>query len=231
VGEIIQSGTAAWQAGIQHELQFWEEYIRTGGGPWADIYRALIDPNSPLQPRPAALLPAKKSVKVLDVGAGPLTFLGKIHKGEKIDLTAVDPLAVGYNQLLEKYGVSPPVRTEEAAAEDLAKKFRPNSFDLVFARNCIDHSYNPEIAVLQMIEVTIPGCYVLMEHLPNEGEHEQYLGLHQWNFSMTPNGDFIIASKTEKVNMTEKYKAIATIKCELVTDASNEWLVTRIQKK
>src|SRR6185312_774648 len=158
MGEIIQSGTAAWQAGIQHELQFWDEYIRTGGGPWADIYRFRIDPNGPLQPRPAALLPAKKCVKVLDVGAGPLTCLGKIHNGEKIDLAAVDPLAVGYNQILEKYSISPPVRTEEAAAEELAKKFPPNSFDLVYARNCIDHSYNPEVAVLQMIEVTMPGC-------------------------------------------------------------------------
>jgi len=155
-----------------------------------------------------------------------------MHNGQRVDLTAVDPLAPEYDKIIDKYQISPPVHTLEAAAEDLTKKFEANSFDLVFARNCIDHSYNPEHAVLQMLEITLPGCYVLMEHRQNEAEHEQYLGLHQWNFSMNPNGDFIIDSKTEKVNMSEKYQDIATMKCEVVSVApGNDWMVTRILKK
>ncbi|HWC61515.1 MAG TPA: class I SAM-dependent methyltransferase [Verrucomicrobiae bacterium] len=232
MGEIIQSGEVAWRAGIQHELQFWDEYIRTQGGKWSEEYKRRMDPDAPLQPRPAALLPPERNAKILDVGAGPLTYLGKIHDGKKIDLMAVDPLALEYDKIIEKYKISPPVRTLEAAAEDLTKKFESNSFDLVFARNCIDHSYSPEHAVLQMIEIVAKGCYVLMEHRQNEAEHEQYLGLHQWNFSMMPNGDFIIGSKTEKVNMSEKYKDTATMKCEVVSVApGNDWMVTRIFKK
>jgi len=232
MGEIIQSGEAAWKAGIQHEVTFWDEYIRNQGGKWNEEYKRRMDPSLPLQPRPAALLPAGKPARILDVGAGPLTWLGKIHNGKPIDLTAVDPLAPEYDKIFEKYQISPPVRTQEAAAEDLTKKFPANSFDLVFARNCIDHAFSPEHAVLQMIEITRPGCYVLMEHRQNEAEHEQYLGLHQWNFSMAPDGDFIIGSKTDKVNLSEKYQDIATMKCEVVSVApGNDWMVTRIFKK
>jgi len=232
MGEIIESGEAAWRAGIQHELQFWDEYIRNQGGKWSEEYKRRMDPATPLQSRPAALLPPGKPARILDVGAGPLTYLGKIHDGKTIDLTAVDPLAFEYDKIIEKYQISPPVRTANVAAEDLTKKFEPNSFDLVFARNCIDHSYSPEHAVLQMIEVARKGCYVLMEHRQNEAEHEQYLGLHQWNFSMLPNGDFIIGSKTDQVNMSEKYRDIATMKCEVVSVVpGNDWMVTRIFKK
>lgn len=232
MGETIHSGEAAWQAGIQHELQFWDEYLRAKGGKWAEEYERRMNSKTPLQPRPAALLSEGRRAKVLDVGAGPLTYLGKVHNGEKIDLIAVDPLALEYDKLIEKHHVSPPVRTQKAAAEELTKKFELESFDLVFARNCIDHAYSPEVAVLEMIALVKSGCYVLMEHRQNEAEHEQYMGLHQWNFSMTATGDFIIASKTDRVNMTEKYKDLATIQCEVVEVApGNEWMVTRIHKK
>ena len=72
-----QRGEAAWRAGIQHELQFWDEYIRNQGGKWNEEYKRRMDPNLPLQPRPAALLPAGKRARILDVGAGPLRISAK----------------------------------------------------------------------------------------------------------------------------------------------------------
>ena len=178
------------------------------------------------------MLPAQTEVKILDVGAGPLTYLGKKWGGRHVNITAIDPLADKYDRILAKYQLQPLVRTQKLAAEDLSQRFPAGTFDLAFARNCLDHAYNPERAVLQMIEVVKRGRYVLLEHKPNEARQQSYTGLHQWNFSVSANGDFMIGSKFETVNMTKKYAELCTITCEVVgEDRIGDLLVTRIQKR
>ena len=132
-------------------------------------------------------------------------------------MTAIDPLADAYDRLLDKYHVKPIIRTQKAYAESLTTRFPPNTFDLVFARNSIDHARNPEMAILQMIEVAKTGCYVLLVHYVNEAERAGYTGLHQWNFSMSANGDFLISSGSVRVNMTRKVAGLCTTTCELDT--------------
>ncbi len=228
---IPQSAISMWKGGIKSEIRFWDEYFRTKGLQWADSYGNRFDPNFPLQPRPVALLPPQTKVHILDVGAGPLTYLGKKSKGKCIKITAVDPLADEYNRILDKYQIRPLVRTERLAAEKLAKSFPSNTFDLVFARNCLDHAYDPESAILQLINVVTRDCYVLLEHRPNEAENQQYSAMHQWNFSLSVNGDFLISSKFSEVNMTTKYAQLCTITCEIVEGEDGDWLITRIQKR
>jgi ubiquinone/menaquinone biosynthesis C-methylase UbiE len=191
-----------------------------------------MDSDLNLQQRPNSLLPKnQESVCILDVGAGPLTFLGKRSPGKNLSISAVDPLAEEYDKLLKKYKVQPNVRTKYGDAERLHRIFPSNSFDLVFARNCIDHSYNPEKAVLCMIEVAKKGCYILLEHIANEAENENYQGLHQWNFSADANGDFLISSKSKVTNMTQKHSSICKITCEMVDEGKNgQWLINRILK-
>jgi len=226
--QIPQSSKFKWKAGIRSEIQFWDDYFCTRGLQFGDDYRNRFDPNLALQPRLAVLLPAQKEVHILDVGAGPLTYLGKKYKGKHINITAVDPLADEYDRMLDKYQIQPIVRTQKLAAENLRKRFPLNTYDLVIARNCIDHAYNPERAILQMIDVVKSDRYVFLEHMLNEAENMNYSGLHQWNFSMSTKGDFIISSKFEKVNMAKKYAERCTITCEIMDGA---WLITVIQKK
>lgn len=232
---IPQSAKSRWRAGVDSEISFWDEYFRTKGFDRSDNYKFRLNPDLPLQRRLVALLPPQTKVQILDVGAGPLTYLGKRCEGKQIDITAIDPLADEYNDILDKYMVHPLVKTQKLAAEDIAASFSPNTFDLVFARNCIDHAYDPEKAILQMIKAVKSGRYVLLEHIPNEAENEKYAGLHQWNFSKSPEGDFIIGSRFRKVNMTKKYLGRCSIMCELVTENEGEnrgdWLITRILKK
>ncbi len=86
-----------------------------------------------------------------------------------------------------------------------------------------------------MVDVAKNSRYVLLEHRPNEAENEKYWGLHQWNFSMSDKGDFIISSKHMKmeINMTEKYAELCIITCEIVNERTGDgdWLITRIKKK
>lgn len=223
------SNKKKWRKSIRHELKFWDDYFRTKGLQWKDNYQSRLALDLPLQPHIAELLPIDQEVvKILDVGAGPLTFLGKKCIGKKLQITAVDPLANEYNKILLKYNVRPVIRTEKLDAENLTTRFPANSFDLVFARNCIDHAYSPEKAILEMIAVAKKGRYVVMEHRLNEAEKKSYHGLHQWNFSRTPEGDFHIHSKNYQLNFSEKYKDICRIDCEI--DTINDWLITKIMK-
>jgi SAM-dependent methyltransferase len=220
-----------WESGIKYEIDFWDSYLSTGGLQWSADYLGRLNPELPLQVRPSELLPEKKEISILDVGAGPFTFLGKINEGKKIDITAVDPLADEYDFLLAKYNIIPLVRTRRVAAEDLTSFYQDFSFDLVFARNCIDHSYNPEKAILQMIRIVRNESFVLLEHRENEAKNENYSGLHQWNFSVSSSGDFLISSKYTLVNFTQKYSKECDITCEIFEDKMDgKWLITRIKK-
>jgi SAM-dependent methyltransferase len=222
----------SWQSGIRDELSFWDAYFRTQGLQWRDSYPNRLDPDLPLQPRPAALLPDREEVNILDVGAGPLTYLGKRCPAKRLHITAIDPLAKHYDRILEKYHVSPLVRTQQLAAEEIDRVYQPGQFDLVFARNCIDHAYDPERAIAQMLQVVRSGCYVLLEHRPNEGLSQNYQGLHRWNFSLSPTGDFLIGSKRHVCNLSQKYSNTGSFSCQLITQGNDgEWLITRIRKR
>jgi SAM-dependent methyltransferase len=168
---------------------------------------------------------------VLDVGAGPLTIVGKCFRGTRILLSAVDPLAQHYDRLLEKYGLIPPVRTLFGKAEDVAAQFPNDGFDLVHARNCLDHGIDPFHAVSQMLTLAKPGGFVYLKHHPNEGLNEQWHGLHQWNFSMSGSGDFIISSRDREVNVTSEFADRADVHCEMRTEAGEEWLIVQIHKQ
>ncbi len=223
-----------WRSSINAEIAFWDRYFASGGLQWKDRYHERLNPNWPLQARPKSCLnEVVGTPKILDVGAGPLTYLGKQIEGKPLDIIAIDPLAKQYNKILSNYGISPVVRTITGDGEKVHKMFSPSTFDLVFARNCIDHSYNPEKAILNMLEVTKPGAYVLLEHRPNEAITENYQGLHQWNFSCDENGDFIIGSKMEELNFSLKYRGICNISTEMIDskEEDGEWLICWIRKK
>jgi len=223
-----------WKIGIKKETQFWDDWFRTKGATKGTAkeatgparYRDRLNPDFPLQARPEALLPVG-DVHILDVGAGPLTYLGKKAVGRSLTITAIDALAHEYDKILNKYSIQPLVRTQKLDAENLTARYGPNTFDLCFARNCLDHTYDPERAILQMIQVVKKGRYVLLEHYPNEAENQHYSGLHQWNFDVSPDGDFLIYSKSTVTNFSKKYGDLAVISCEYI---GQNLLVTRILK-
>lgn len=223
-----------WHAGIEHEIAFWDSYFRTKGLRWADTYHVRLNPNQPLQPHIVELVRRLESsvVGILDVGAGPLTYLGKVCESKEIKITAVDPLADEYDKILEKYNVKPLVRTKKGKAERLSILFRKDTFDLVFARNCIDHSFNPERSIREMLKVVKPWCYVLMEHRFDEAENQSYAGFHQWNF-FSKDGDFLIRNRDKVINMSKRLSGICSIECSMECFNKNdgEWLVTRLKKK
>lgn len=228
---IQLSEKTKWKAGTKTELSFWDSWLKTKDGSSHDDFIHRLDSSSNLQAELCELLPIETNVHILDVGAGPLTLLGKTCRGKNLTITAVDTLANEYNKLLEKYKISPLVRTLKMDAEHLSENFKNNTFDLVCAINAIDHVYDPEEAIVQMLNVVKNGSYVFLRHTANEAKQQNYTGLHQWNFSRSKDGDFIISSKTKKINMTSKYSDLCEISCEKINLMGKEKIVTIIRKR
>lgn len=170
-----------WNRGIEPEADHWRNYLRRVKG---DAKEPRLDPTFPLKSVFTQLLNtrSRKPVRILDVGAGPLSMVGKVWPGRQVCLVPVDPLAPLYDQALAEAGIVPPVRTIYAEAEKLTSFFEPDSFDLVVCSNALDHCYNPFKALDEMLHVVKPGGSVLLLHIPNEAENECYSGFHQWNF-------------------------------------------------
>lgn len=187
------SARVRWESGIGHEIEFWEQWIATRGAKWSQDFAQRLDPERPLQEeiaRYARRIPRPR-VEILDVGAGPLTWLGRRMPGKTLHITAIDPLAQHYDGLLTRFGIDPPVRTQPGLAEELTQQFPPGSFDIVHARNALDHAIDPLRAIHQMLVVARSDGHVLLFHHENEGQREGYEGFHQWDFFLA-DGEFLM---------------------------------------
>jgi SAM-dependent methyltransferase len=164
---------------LRAEVAFWERWLTQGGVKVEERLDSRLMDSAVVE---CVSRIAEKDVAIVDVGAGPLTTLGKEFPGKRIFLTATDPLAGEYERVLRKVGITPPVKTIPCAGEDLLEHFGPESFDIAFAENALDHAVDP-LAILQnMFAVVRPGRFVVLNHFRNEGEQSSYGHLHHWNF-------------------------------------------------
>lgn len=198
--------------GEAEELDFWRKYLGKSGLFWPHEFRFRLNPDSPLQEAIATYVEEVEGplVRILDVGAGPLTILGKKLPGKELEITAVDCLAGRYRELLSELEIEPVVPTLPGNAESLGSLFEPDSFDLVFSRNAIDHCADPLQALREMITVTKPGHRVMVCVFPNEGEKAKYQGLHQWNFSVEDNR-WILWDSTQRIDVGDALSNVAEV--------------------
>lgn len=206
---------ALWRTDLPVEVRFWRNFLRTGGADWPDDYKARIDPLAPLaEPLLTERLDAvpRATIEILDVGAGPLTSLGKVHPGGQLAITAVDPLSRAYDGLLTEAGIEPCVRTQECAGEDLVARFGPESFDVAYARNSLDHTVDPVQIVANMLEVVRPGGFVALRHYQDEGASTGWVQLHQWNFNVR-DGELVVWGRDGSHNLSRLLADRATVRC------------------
>ncbi|HEX6702245.1 MAG TPA: methyltransferase domain-containing protein [Gaiellaceae bacterium] len=220
------------EKGVDHELDFWRRWFETRGLHWPDDYRKRLDPEAVLEePLIADRLPELGDVvSILDVGAGPLTVLGKRYPGTSLRITPVDPLARDYDRLLAEFGVAPPVRTELCPGEELLTRFTAESFDIAYARNSLDHSYDPVAILRNMVTLVRPGGFVLLRHVRSEGEHQSYSGFHQWNFD-AEDGHLVLWNRVRKHDVTEALGAVADVAVSREETDEDDWVVAVMKKR
>ena len=228
--EPIAQANLTWESGITEEVLFWQQWLSTRGGQWPEDFQFRFAPNSQLQAHIREALPIQTgaTIKILDVGAGPLTCLGKQWEGYSLRITAVDPLAEEYDKLLDQYQLTPPVRTQKGFAERLVAQFGENHFDLVHARNCIDHSDDPCRAIQAMVAVAKPGGLVYMDHSVNEAKAQNFQGFHQWNL-FCKDGDLYVANRTQAINVSRRLAAVADVETRLFDEGI--WMANLIRKR
>jgi len=176
--------------GVKMEIKFWEKWLCQRDGKWKDDFAYRISPDSLVMGFHKEIIDSigLAEVNVLDVGAGPMTAIGKRHPGKKIIITATDPLADDYNLMLDKHKIVPPVRTVSVSAEELASIYCGKKFDWINAQNSLDHAVDP-ISVIEGISALLSNNGVLsLFHEINEGLEEGYRGFHKWNFVPCDNG-------------------------------------------
>ena len=214
-------------AGFEQELRFWDDWFRTKGLAWPEGYARRFDSQLELSDYHRSFIDQlpQNDIRILDVGAGPLTLLGKVHPTKRISITATDVLAEQYNKLIEKYGVQPLTPTIFADVERLTDQFAENTFDFVNAQNCIDHTQRPLEAIRQMLAVAKPGCLVGLRHVENEAENANYVGLHKWNFTLR-DGRLMLNNKLTQIDVAQEIAGLGAVSC--YKDGS--WVIARIAK-
>lgn len=213
------------------EASFWRKALADGGKIWGpDMLKERTDPNTPLRAELCELLAgAGATVRLLDVGAGPLTTLGKTWPGHSLEISAVDPLAGEYDEILSDLQIVPPVRTTAAFAERLTEIFPRDYFDLTSSSNALDHAIDPILAIREMLAVTRPGGYAYLWHFANEGESEGYTGFHQWNFNCRGD-DMIVDNGKMATSLREAFKDVATVNAKLVEQDGQQVVVAVLQR-
>lgn len=222
-----------WNAALSDELYFWEWSLKDGGKNWdAGEWANATDPNRPLLEELQQLIPAAPgdTVRILDVGSGPLTRVGKRWEGRNLEIVPTDPLADQYNELLKRLGIQPLVPAVNAQGEKLLERFTPNYFDLAYASNSLDHSCDPVLVMGQMLAVVKPGHYVYLWHAANEAIRHAYRGLHQWNFNIR-HGEFVVGDGRKVRSVNEALSGAAEVSCEFQRAFNTRIVVAKLKKK
>jgi SAM-dependent methyltransferase len=228
-----------WDSNLESEMSYWKNEIRRRDSKaWRTEFAARLDPEAPLQDVIAEHIDRTVSVnRILDVGAGPLTSINKKCEFCEISITAIDPLADFYNDILGRREITPPVRTELGWGERLTEQFGENQFDITYSRNAIDHSYDPIKCIDEMIKVTKKNRYVIAEVNERGGSLEQWTGLHQWDFfvartlPLLERHLFVEGKSIEAVDVTRQFAKVAKMTTLAVTDGPERSITFVLQKR
>jgi SAM-dependent methyltransferase len=228
-----------WDSRLQTELNYWKDQIRRQDSKaWHAEYASRLDPDAPLQDVIARHLDRTVEVnRILDVGSGPLTSINRKCDSCKVSITAVDPLADFFNELLARHGITPPVPAVEGWGERLTERFGENQFEIAYSRNAVDHSYDPIKCIDEMIKVTKRNGYVIVEMNERAGSIEEWRGLHQWDFfvertlPLLRKHLFLEGRSIATVDVTRHFDAVAETTMLEVTPGPVPWITLVLRKR
>jgi SAM-dependent methyltransferase len=203
-------------------VEFWEAWFRTGGLHWPSDFQQRTSGATTTPDDVAALIDAAASgpepVRVLDVGSGPISVLGDVPaRWPNATLISLDPLASVYNRLLDGAGLDRVPRVTFGLSE-FPDSFVDGPVDVIHCRNALDHAFDPVRAIIQLLGMLRPGGRMVLRHFENEGAHGGYGGLHNWNFTRSDEGHFIVWCRDYGVDVSDLVAPYATLEVSLSGD-------------
>jgi SAM-dependent methyltransferase len=188
-----------------------------------------LDPDRPLlEPIAEAVSQCEDdTILLLDLGCGPFPKTGIRYDGKRILKQSLDPLAAQYRACFTQLRLPNPPEIKQGFAEKLTALYPSNHFHVIYARNCIDHCYNPASALQQMLNVLRSRGCIIMQHFLNEGTRACGYGLHQWNLTLN-GGDLWVANRTSsiRVNLSQRHRN----SCDIQSRCDGEKVFCKIQK-
>jgi SAM-dependent methyltransferase len=206
-----------WHRSLATEVAFWDRWLATRAFNRPRAYRRRLDPDAPLND-PLLIAAVERSdgatVRILDVGAGPLTSIGARWPGKRLEIVPVDPLASSYRYLLAKRRLQPVVETICCHGESIDRRFAAGRFDIAYARDALDHTADPARVLGNMLNVVSAGGAIVLRHHLRSGLGAGYRGLRQWNFEVH-NGELIVWSPRAMHNLSDALTDRASVRCEV----------------
>lgn len=171
-----------WISELQSEIDFWRKWLE----PRKNTNLALeVDLLECLNVK--VILECVKGIKnpsILDVGCGVTSFLANIPELKGSTITGIDALAGEYSELCEEFNVERPVVPMVGEAENLASLFAVNTFDFIHVSNSLDHCYDPQEVIRNLIKIVKIGGKIFFRHFKNVGACAGYTGLHQFDIDV-----------------------------------------------
>lgn len=217
-----------WADNLGEEVNYWRA-IMNGTFPKKERcagFRRRLTGNDIAHPRLHKYL--EKRPRIIDVGAGPATVIGRTFRGDTLDITAIDPLAREYDALFQETGLTPCVRTIYGLAEEPEKAIA-GKFGLVYSRNALDHARDPFRAIVAMLALVEEGGALVFENNINEGQYEEYRGLHQWNLQPL-DGDLLIWNKNGDGKLLGRALPQGSFRSIAVNEPEQRWVFVEIMK-
>ncbi len=127
-----------------------------------------------------------KSVRIAEVGAGPINTIGNQWPGVEVKIDATDNVALEYDkQLWSKHTSIPLVPILHADMENL-NMYPDETFDIVHCVNALDHTPDAKKALLELERICKKGGWVYLRHSSNQ--KDRFGGHHYWNIDLTDGG-------------------------------------------
>ena len=140
------------------------------------------------------------------MASGPFSTLGAAAQGSRTEIVLTDALGDIFNRLLDQYGLTAFPRIRRVKGEELSRELGRGVFHMVNCANALDHFENPALALGEMILVCKAGGLVRIISIENEGEREEYEGLHQWNLQAADDGIWLW-NQGLRANLLTPYRA------------------------
>jgi SAM-dependent methyltransferase len=207
-----------WLDGIAYEVAFWNGRLSNRKYRFNLMEEQKSDEASGIQTqeifaeylREMEQSRAEQSYLYLDVGCGLSYRREDCLREYNLETHYVDPLAIFYNEVLDKYGLDLP-RIEFGMIEYLSSFFPVETADCIAIRNALDHCFNPVKGMEECLKVLRKGGILYLEHTRNEAENESYRGFHQFNIDLREGEAYIWNSETE-VCLNDTFEKRATVK-------------------
>ncbi len=172
-----------WKAGVVEEIQWWWSWtlkLKHEGKleNWANFkankfpYEQYVDQ-----------FDKNHTLRILNIGCGPRSTMGEKSAHPKLEFTHMDPLSSAYNKLMILLN-APGTGDIVFGAVEVLDQLDLQKFNIISAKNCLDHAYDVPKGILKIINQMDDKGLIELEHYENEGEAQNYLGMHKWNIEI-----------------------------------------------